>query len=156
MLSLLTVPPRWTIEPADTNVASGQDVVLNCQADGYPIPNITWRKADGKRNIVLPIHQNVTYLFSLTGNNPGEYKDFLFEPNVKFYKNGSLEFFHISKDSEGYYVCEAKNEIGTGVSKVVFLKVNGEQLRHYSRLVATAITKRLKNQLQMPNMSMKW
>ncbi|KAF4524305.1 hypothetical protein B566_EDAN005361 [Ephemera danica] len=99
-----SVPPRWTIEPTDTNMASGQDVVLNCQADGYPVPNVTWRKADG--------------------NNPGEYKDFLFEPNVKFYKNGSLEFFHISKDSEGHYVCEAKNGIGTGVSKVVYLKVN--------------------------------
>jgi len=100
------VPPRWVIEPTDTSVASGQDVVLNCQADGYPVPNVTWRKADG--------------------NNPGEYKDFLFEPNVKFYKNGSLEFTHIGKESEGQYVCEARNEIGTGVSKVVFLKVNGK------------------------------
>jgi hypothetical protein len=36
---------------------------------------------------------------------------------------------HISKDSEGYYLCEAKNEVGTGVSKVIFLKVNGKQFR---------------------------
>ncbi|XP_059483764.1 cell adhesion molecule Dscam2 [Neocloeon triangulifer] len=100
----VNVPPRWVIEPSDSSVASGNDVVLNCQADGYPVPNVTWRKADG--------------------TNPGEYKDFLFEPNVKFYKNGSLEFTHIGKESEGQYVCEAKNEIGTGVSKVVFLKVN--------------------------------
>ncbi|KAG8222804.1 hypothetical protein J437_LFUL005010, partial [Ladona fulva] len=100
----VNVPPRWTVEPADTNVASGQDVILDCQANGYPVPTVNWRKA--------------------IGNQPGEYKDFLFEPNVKFYRNGSLEFQHISKDSEGHYLCEAKNEIGTGVSKVIFLKVN--------------------------------
>lgn len=62
------------------------------------------------------------------GAHPGEYKEFLYEPNVNFYHNGSLEFLHISKDSEGYYLCEAKNEVGTGVSKVIFLKVNGKLL----------------------------
>jgi hypothetical protein len=61
------------------------------------------------------------------GMHPGEYKEFLYEPNVNFYRNGSLEFLHISKDSEGYYLCEAKNEVGIGVSKVIFLKVNGKQ-----------------------------
>nr|CAD7399479.1 unnamed protein product [Timema cristinae] len=100
----VNVPPRWTVEAADASVASGQDVTLHCQADGYPVPSIMWRKA--------------------VGTHPGEYKEFLYEPNVNFYRNGSLEFLHISKDSEGYYLCEAKNEVGTGVSKVIFLKVN--------------------------------
>ncbi|XP_068083883.1 cell adhesion molecule Dscam1 [Anabrus simplex] len=100
----VNVPPRWTVEPSDASVASGKDVTLHCQADGYPAPSITWRKA--------------------VGTHPGEYKEFLYEPNVNFYRNGSLSFLHISKDSEGYYLCEAKNEVGTGVSKVVFLKVN--------------------------------
>jgi hypothetical protein len=67
----------------------------------------------------------ITCLFA--GTHPGEYKEFLYEPNVNFYRNGSLEFLHISKDSEGHYLCEAKNEVGTGVSKVIFLKVNGKQ-----------------------------
>jgi hypothetical protein len=35
------------VEPTDANVASGQDVILHCQADGYPVPSITWRKAVG-------------------------------------------------------------------------------------------------------------
>jgi hypothetical protein len=43
----VAVPPRWTVEPTDANVASGQDVTLHCQADGYPVPSITWRKAVG-------------------------------------------------------------------------------------------------------------
>ncbi|KAK5637805.1 hypothetical protein RI129_000012, partial [Pyrocoelia pectoralis] len=100
----VNVPPRWTVEPADANVASGQEATLHCQAVGYPNPVVTWRKA--------------------VGEQPGEYKDFLFEPNVRQYQNGSLNFVHISKNDEGHYLCEAKNNIGTGVSKVIFFKVN--------------------------------
>lgn len=43
------MPPRWTVEPVDSNVAAGQDVTLHCQADGYPTPQINWRKAIGKQ-----------------------------------------------------------------------------------------------------------
>lgn len=61
-----------------------------------------------------------------TGEQPGEYKDFHYEPNVQQYQNGSLGFTHISKENEGQYLCEAKNNIGAGVSKVIFLRVNGK------------------------------
>ncbi|GFG29264.1 hypothetical protein Cfor_07941 [Coptotermes formosanus] len=100
----VNVPPRWTVEPTDANAASGQDVTLHCQADGYPVPSVTWRKA--------------------VGSQPAEYKDVHYEPNVRFYNNGSLGFQHIMKENEGFYLCESKNEIGTGISKLVFLKVN--------------------------------
>lgn len=62
-----------------------------------------------------------------TDEQPGDYKDLLFESNVHQYPNGSLSFVRISKDSEGQYLCEAKNNNGTGVSKVIFLKVNGKE-----------------------------
>lgn len=67
-------------------------------------------------------------MFFFLGQQPGEYKDFLFEPNVHQYQNGSLNFNHVTKDNEGQYLCEAKNNIGTGVSKVIFLKVNGNYI----------------------------
>ncbi|KAI4469263.1 titin [Holotrichia oblita] len=101
----VNVPPKWTVEPIDASAAAGQEAVLHCQAGGYPSPTITWRKA--------------------IGSQPGEYKDFLFEPHVHQYQNGTLSFTHVSKDNEGQYLCEAKNNIGSGVSKVIFLKVNG-------------------------------
>lgn len=41
------VPPRWQIEPTDANVSAGQDVVLNCQATGYPTPTVVWKKSIG-------------------------------------------------------------------------------------------------------------
>jgi hypothetical protein len=47
LLLYVAVPPRWTVEPTDANVASGQDVTLHCQADGYPVPSVTWRQAVG-------------------------------------------------------------------------------------------------------------
>jgi hypothetical protein len=52
----------------------------------------------------------------------------VYEPNVSLYHNGSLGFQHVTKENEGFYLCEARNEIGTGVSKLVFLKVNGKLL----------------------------
>lgn len=61
------------------------------------------------------------------GSTPGEYKDFLYEPNVSLDTNGTLTFKKISKESQGHFLCEAKNNIGTGVSKVIFLKVNGNK-----------------------------
>ncbi|XP_070509703.1 cell adhesion molecule Dscam1 isoform X3 [Chironomus tepperi] len=100
----VNVPPKWITEPKDSNVQAGQDVLLNCEAEGFPLPTITWKKA--------------------VGNTPGDYKDFLFEPNIILKTNGSLLFKKITKTSQSYYLCEAKNGIGSGVSKVIFLKVN--------------------------------
>lgn len=100
----VNVPPKWIMEPKDTNVQANQDILLNCQADGYPVPTVTWKKA--------------------IGNTPGEYKDFLYEPDTLLMPNGSLYFKKVSKASQSYFLCEAKNGIGSGVSKVIFLKVN--------------------------------
>ena len=100
----VNVPPKWVVEPKDMSIQSNQDILLNCQADGYPVPTITWKKA--------------------IGNTPGEYKDFLYEPDTLLMANGSLHFKKITKTSQSYFLCEAKNGIGSGVSKVIFLKVN--------------------------------
>lgn len=100
----VNVPPKWILEPKDSNAQAGQDLMLSCQAEGYPSPQVTWKKA--------------------IGSTPGEYKDFLYEPNISLHKNGSLHFKKITKESQGHFLCEAKNNIGSGVSKVIFLKVN--------------------------------
>lgn len=103
----VNVPPKWIVEPKDVSVQAESDVQLDCQAGGYPQPTVTWKRA-------ITAH-------------PGDYKDFLYEPNVNLFQNGSLLFKKISKESEGHFLCEAKNSIGSGVSKVVFLKVNGKK-----------------------------
>lgn len=83
----------------------------------YPKPTVTWKKA--------------------IGSSPGEYKDFLYEPNVSLDANGSIHFTKISKESQGHFLCEAKNNIGTGVSKVIFLKVNGKNQCCSVRIIIT-------------------
>uniref|UniRef100_A0A1B0GF88 Down syndrome cell adhesion molecule-like protein Dscam2 n=1 Tax=Glossina morsitans morsitans TaxID=37546 RepID=A0A1B0GF88_GLOMM len=100
----VNVPPKWILEPKDSSAQAGQDVYLHCQSSGYPKPSITWKKA--------------------IGPTPGEYKDFLYEPTVQLFPNGTIYFKKISKESQGHFLCEAKNNIGSGVSKVIFLKVN--------------------------------
>lgn len=44
---LLIAPPAWVIRPSDTEVAEGSDVIVECRADGDPIPNISWKKLTG-------------------------------------------------------------------------------------------------------------
>ncbi|XP_036340383.1 Down syndrome cell adhesion molecule-like protein Dscam2, partial [Rhagoletis pomonella] len=100
----VNVPPKWVLEPKDSSAQAGQDVWLHCQSSGYPKPAITWKKA--------------------IGPTPGEYKDFLYEPTVQLFPNGTIFFKKISKESQGHFLCESKNNIGSGVSKVIFLKVN--------------------------------
>lgn len=101
----VNVPPKWILEPKDSSAQATQDVYLHCQSSGYPKPTITWKKA--------------------IGPTPGEYKDFLYEPSIQLFPNGTIYFKKITKESQGHFLCEAKNNIGSGVSKVIFLKVNG-------------------------------
>lgn len=44
---IISVPPEWVIEPKDTSVVAGQTVALHCQADGFPLPTVIWRKGHG-------------------------------------------------------------------------------------------------------------
>lgn len=134
---------------------AGEDISLHCQADGYPTPVVTWRKFPHRSVSLRSLpgdghsfnHENcfasltfrpVTPLAArwgctrdagkAVGASPGEYKEFLYEPNVSQFGNGSLHFKKITKDAQGHFLCEARNNIGAGVSKVIFLKVNGEPL----------------------------
>ncbi|XP_052126133.1 cell adhesion molecule Dscam2 isoform X2 [Frankliniella occidentalis] len=102
---IVNVPPRWLVEPVDTSVSAGQDVWLHAEAEGSPPPSVLWKKA-------VP-------------GIPGEYRDLaLFDHHVNLMPNGTLHFVRVSKESEGHYMCEAGNSVGSDVSKVVFLKVN--------------------------------
>ena len=56
------------------------------------------------------------YLFS--GKQAGQFRDYIST-------NGSLTIPSVTEADEGYYLCEASNGIGAGLSAVVFLTVNG-------------------------------
>ncbi|OAD61173.1 Down syndrome cell adhesion molecule like protein [Eufriesea mexicana] len=41
----VAVPPRWTVEPIDQNAVVGHGVSIACQAEGFPIPTVTWKQS---------------------------------------------------------------------------------------------------------------
>lgn len=43
-----TVPPRWILEPTDKAFAQGSNAKVECKSDGFPKPQIIWKKAVGK------------------------------------------------------------------------------------------------------------
>ncbi|XP_058789231.1 cell adhesion molecule Dscam2-like isoform X3 [Phymastichus coffea] len=105
---VVRVPPRWLTEPQDVHAPELSRLTLHCHADGFPPPSVTWRKA--------------------SGNKPGDYKDITghdhSHDSPRIHSNGSLVFARVQEDHEGFYLCEAVNGIGAGLSKVVYLTVN--------------------------------
>lgn len=41
------VPPKWIHEPKDTALMLGNTMSINCHAEGYPEPTVTWFKGEG-------------------------------------------------------------------------------------------------------------
>ncbi|XP_050520765.1 cell adhesion molecule Dscam2 isoform X17 [Daktulosphaira vitifoliae] len=102
----VNVPPRWILEPTDKAFAQGGDAKIECKADGFPKPQVTWKKA--------------------IGNSPGDYKDIkdlkLGNDDIRV-EEGTLTIHNIQKNHEGYYLCEAVNGIGSGLSAVITIGV---------------------------------
>ncbi|XP_045126204.1 Down syndrome cell adhesion molecule-like protein Dscam2 isoform X42 [Portunus trituberculatus] len=98
------VPPRWIVEPTDKAFDLGSDARLECKADSFPRPSLGWKKA--------------------AGTTPGDYRDLVVSnPNVKVTDDGTLQIINIQKSHEGYYLCEANNGIGAGLSTVIYVRV---------------------------------
>ncbi|XP_046591195.1 Down syndrome cell adhesion molecule-like protein Dscam2 isoform X12 [Neodiprion lecontei] len=102
-LLAVNVPPRWILEPTDKAFAQGSDARVECKADGFPRPQVTWKRA--------------------AGETPGDYKDLkLSNPDISI-EDGTLSINNIQKTNEGYYLCEAVNGIGAGLSAVILISV---------------------------------
>ncbi|KFM68991.1 Down syndrome cell adhesion molecule-like protein Dscam2, partial [Stegodyphus mimosarum] len=99
-----SVPPRWRIEPGDTSVTKSRSAVVDCQADGFPIPRIRWTKAEG--------------------DVASEFRPISSSSRLHVFENGSLVIHNVEEGDDGHYLCQATNGIGQGLSKVVRLSVH--------------------------------
>jgi hypothetical protein len=55
----ILVPPRWILEPTDKAFAQGSDAKVECKADGFPKPQVTWKRAEGKfQKIYFSVHSH--------------------------------------------------------------------------------------------------
>ncbi|XP_061927302.1 cell adhesion molecule Dscam2 isoform X3 [Apis cerana] len=103
----VNVPPRWTVEPIDQNAVVGHGVSIACQAEGFPIPTVTWKQSIGM-------------------DTPGDYRELGFSgtEGAGVAGNGSLVISRVSRDHAGFYLCQASNGIGPGLSKLIRLTVH--------------------------------
>ncbi|XP_075742812.1 cell adhesion molecule Dscam1-like [Rhipicephalus microplus] len=97
------VSPRWKIEPQNTSAVLTSTVIMHCSADGHPPPVLTWKK--GERNYP----RNFSYIHYNFRNHQ--------------FNNGSLLIREVEEADGGFYLCEADNGIGAGISRLAHLKV---------------------------------
>lgn len=76
-------------------------------------------------NVVILCGTRGRWLTPVTiGAKSGDYEEVRERPYTKMLSNGSLLLQHVKEDREGFYMCQAQNGIGTGIGKVIQLKVN--------------------------------
>ncbi|XP_076348173.1 cell adhesion molecule Dscam1-like [Tachypleus tridentatus] len=100
---VIYAPPRWISEPTDTSAILNNDVIINCQAEGFPQPAITWKR--------------------LKGSMSSEYVSLRTNAHINVMANGSLSIRKVERSDAGMYMCQAANEIGSGLSTVIELHV---------------------------------
>ncbi|ESO94460.1 hypothetical protein LOTGIDRAFT_161152 [Lottia gigantea] len=90
--------PRFTVEPRDRTVGTGESVTFLCEASGNPKPDISW----SKNGLVLP-------------------------PNPRFtlQPSGALNIIDINEVDAGVYSCSAANSIQT-ISTLARLIIQGQ------------------------------
>lgn len=59
------------------------------------------------------------------GDTPGNYIDLKPNDPSMMVEDGTLSILNIQKSNEGYYMCEAVNGIGSGLSAVILISVQG-------------------------------
>lgn len=45
---IVSVAPRWKVEPRNASAVIGQSAILHCSCDGFPAPSVTWKKGVGE------------------------------------------------------------------------------------------------------------
>ncbi|XP_041088982.1 Down syndrome cell adhesion molecule homolog isoform X1 [Polyodon spathula] len=100
---IVRVPPRFVVQPSDQDGIYGKAVILNCSAEGYPVPTIVWKYSKGAG---VPQFQPI----ALNGR-------------IQLLINGSLLIKHVVEEDSGYYLCKVSNDVGADVSKSMYLTV---------------------------------
>ena len=108
----LAVPPRWIVEPTDQSAVLGHQVVITCQADGFPQPSVVWKQAIGEQT---GEYRELTY-----GGGGGSSSS----ATLQTFSNGTLLIPNVTRHNQGDFLCQANNGIGAGLSKLIRLTVH--------------------------------
>lgn len=110
---MVKVPPQWTYEPQDVASLLGNQLNVHCEAKGFPPPRITWLRSRGR------------------SSNDYQQLDEGLDNRIMILPNGSMWTASAGPQDEGHYLCRANNGIGSGLSKVIYVSVNGT-INYYS------------------------
>ncbi|XP_036375886.1 hemicentin-1 [Megalops cyprinoides] len=80
--------PEFSLEPSDVSADIGSNVTLQCHAQGYPEPQISWRRED---NVALFSRRHST---------------------ITQRRGGDLLISNLWVEDEATYICEAQNQFG--------------------------------------------
>lgn len=56
MSFLFAVPPKFVVQPRDQDGIYGKAVILNCSAEGYPVPTIVWKFSKGMKHAIHTVY----------------------------------------------------------------------------------------------------
>nr|XP_045586955.1 lachesin-like [Procambarus clarkii] len=101
------VPPDIIndLTSSDTTINEGDTVHLRCVAEGYPSPEIKWKREDG-RDIVI----------KSSGRDPPK--------TLESVPGTNLTLENVSRRQMGAYLCIASNKVPPSVSKRIIVNVN--------------------------------
>ncbi|XP_015789024.1 Down syndrome cell adhesion molecule-like protein Dscam2 [Tetranychus urticae] len=102
---IVKVSPTWIKEPVDLEVINGAKVILDCQAAGFPEPQIRWKKEELDSN-----------------EAKATFKTIISNPHMHILENGSLFISSIGSSDSGKYMCQATNGVNPALSKVINVK----------------------------------
>nr|ACC65888.1 Down syndrome cell adhesion molecule isoform [Daphnia pulex] len=116
----------WTLNglPLDNSRPGVNLVNVGSKTSLLTMSNVN-HNSDGEYRCLAKNPAGVSsYSANLTvyGSTPNDYRDIRSNNYVRI-EDGTLSIGNIQKSSEGYYLCEASNGIGAGLSAVIFVSV---------------------------------
>nr|XP_045620714.1 Down syndrome cell adhesion molecule-like protein Dscam2 [Procambarus clarkii] len=99
------VPPSWVVEPHDVAVVGGEEVALECHAQGTPPPTVTWKKSTddvGMEEGSVVVDDGW---------------------HIRTPRAGSLRIRDSRAEDSGRYLCHAQNDVSPPITKMISLSV---------------------------------
>lgn len=104
---------------------------MHCRASGFPEPTVTWMKAP--EQAAAPVPAAAVVAAPSEDSSSGDYSPLSSDPMLSVAENGSVLLAAAQPMHAGRYMCQARNGIGPGISKVIHLRVNGKAVRSTRR-----------------------
>lgn len=112
-----------------------QPTIINCQAEGYPEPRITWTRVSGlllSNSVIFfriyKYHSRFVLIF--IDNQLLQSLNHFSESAISILTNGSLAIRLTTNSNEDNYTCTANNGIGNQLTKTVSLKVHSKTINY--------------------------